>query len=109
MNPNEHMEYFMPFLEACQPCVMRYHFYMSPQSHYRDIESISNIRQNNMSHLLGPLLEHDIAMDVPQLLTTYYSQLPRSLMTVLRSKLKYELEFYNTLYSVDTSEHAFEL
>ena len=95
MNENEHHDGFESFMEACQPCVMHYHYYMHPNFLNRDIESLS--RAKGTSFYVEPLLDHSETSG-PELLQEYYSQLTLPLMNLLRAKLKYELELYNALH-----------
>ena len=95
INEQEHHDDFIPFMEACQPCVMSYHYYMHRKSLIQDIESLARVKATSFH--VEPFVDL-YESSSPDHFKTYYSLLPFPLLNLLRSKLKYDLELYYALY-----------
>lgn len=103
---NKSQDELLMFMDACQPCIMQYHYYMHPQSLNHDIELLA--RDKAMPIHVQPLLDKmETSRPILDLAKDYYSQLPLSIMNMLRAKMKYELELYYALYPEDRAIDRF--
>lgn len=95
---NDTRDEFLMFMDACQPCIMQYQYYMNTKSINRDIESLARDKATPIH--VQPLLVN-METSTLELVKDYYSHLPLAVMNMLQAKLKYELELYYALYPED--------
>lgn len=101
-NPSNLLDHhFRPYMDVCFPCIIRFNYYMHIGALDKDLTLIAKLMKWNISlNSLEHTVDHpDISTS--QLMTTYYTQLPKSIKRLLRTKLQFELEFYYALHPED--------
>ena len=98
-------EHFVPSLELCHPCIVKFNFY----GNFRTLSS--DVKQIMEKFGVRPAYYKNVSLHTPDTVTTkllpmYYRQLSQSEKARIFAFLYNELAFYYTLYPSENSSHT---
>ena len=94
--------HYVPVINICAPCVMKYDYYGNFENFYHDSQILVSKLGAKPEYLSGESHIHNRTSDLAK---TYYSQLSQDLKEQLFRKWYLELEFYYHLYPEEKDSH----
>ena len=94
--------HYVPVINICAPCVMKYDYYGNFENYYNDAQILVSKLGAKPEYLSGESHAHNRTTD---LVKQHYSQLSQDLKEQLFKKWYPELEFYYHLYPEERDSH----
>ena len=100
---DQYNEHFVPILNLCYPCAVRYDFYANFKVLNYDVYAVMGLL--NITSSLYPTQVGHPRHPTGEYLTEYYGKVAREIKQRVFDKLAPELEFYYSLYPEEHDMH----